>query len=465
MKKIIIFCLALLLSVGTPFFLLPHAASRGKEAVSVKETVLFGERAAAEGLTVERLFGYDEHLFWHTVYHAGEAASYETDFSFYASEHYESSPVGYQGFFIEEYIPIGADLDRPAEEQSGMAKVFKELYDKTPVGTTTEATVYLKDIYEYYPLEFRFSLPNISWSGINYEDLRVHFDKEEKYVIDTFRDFFKIPVPDTAGYQLNISRTGKNSVSSGASTVGDFYVPHTESVYTDNICFFSLTNRTNTDKRVDMSAIPGGYGIYAFRYSFSKEMTDTGIDADSLKMVYPLADDETVFALSMDEEQKTLFVFTDGDEASYLYVVDIATMRTRETHTLSGDTLLYTENCGDFFFLELDGNRVAVIAKNEDGSFRRAFTVSLTHADEKRFDSFRAKAFDGERLALVSELYRDESTYLPLCGFTVAVYDKTGLLFHAEYLTDIEPNLIDASRERNCLPAEARATVFWKKRE
>ena len=464
MKRIIVFCLALLLAVGTPFFLLPHAVCLEKERVGITETVLFGERSAADGLTVERLFGYDEHLFWHTVYRAGETASYETDYSFYPSEHYGDGVATYHGFSMDEYISIGADLNRPAEEQSGMARVFKELYDKTPVGTTTEESVYLKDVYEYYPLEFNISLPNVSFRGINYEDLRDPFDKNEKYVIDTFRDFFKIPVSDTAGYKLHISVSGKNNVSSGAVTFGDFYVPRCESAYTASTCFFSIPPVTNSGKKADLSLVPGGYGIYAFRYSFPKEPLETGVDADSLKMVYPLPDDETVFSLYVDEAEKTLFILTDGEKGARFYAVDIATMETLDTVTLAEERLVYTEACGDFFFLELQDNRAAVIEKKEDG-YRHAYTVSISHVGEKLFDSFCAKAFDGERLALVSELYREESTYLPLCGFTLAVYDKTGLLFHAEYLTDIEPNLLHAHREMNCLPAEARATAFWERKE
>ena len=463
MKKIVCICIALLLSIGVPFVWISGAVTQEKENVSVSERVLHGNRSAANDLKVERLFGYDEHLYWRLTYHAGDMASYETDFFFTATEDYESAERTYQGFFVEEYISIGAELDLPAEDQTGIAQKIKELYDKTPIGKENEQIILLKDVYDYYPLEFHFSLPKISWSGINYENLRAGLDDDEKYVIDTFSNFFKIPLSDTAGYRVNINVYGKNNVSIGSTTVGDFYTPKTESVYTDSVCFFSLSNRANSGKIIDFSSVQGGYGIYSFAYGYGTGLRKTGVDADSLQMVYPLNENETVLSLSLDEEQETLFIFTEDDRGFSLYAVNVATMQTEQTLRFEDEKPLYVENCGDFFFVELNYDRILVIERKDDG-LSCAFTVSLDHVNNKWFNSFCAKSFDGERLALVSELYEDESTYLPLCGFDLAVYDETGLIFHAEYLTDIEPNILHAHRDLNTLPAEAKASLFWEKK-
>ena len=37
---------------------------------------------------------------------------------------------------------------------------------------------------------------------------------------------------------------------------------NTESVVTDDACFFWFGNRTEQDQLVDTSRIPGGYGVY-----------------------------------------------------------------------------------------------------------------------------------------------------------------------------------------------------------
>ena len=461
MKKITVLCIALLLALGVPFGFLSGAVLQEKDRITVKEKVLFGERSAANGLTVERLFGYDEHLFWRMTYQAGEKASYDAEYSFTASEHTENNPYVHGGFWIDGHLSIGADLDRPAEEQKGLAKAVKELYDRTPIGSEGEQVIYLKDIYEYYPFEFCFDLPKITMSGMSYDSLRPGLDEDEKRVIKAFSEFFRFPVSDSAGFHVQIEVLGKKNVSIGATTVGEFYLPETESVYTDSTCYFAISNCMNSGNPADFSLIPGGYGIYAFGYGYGKELTATGVNADSLRMVYPLDESERVISLSLDEKEENLFVFTQNEEGFCFYAIELAAMRLTQKHRFEGERLLSVENCGDFFFLELDEMRVAVLTKEEGGAFRHALTVPLTHAKEKWFDAGCAKAFDGERLALVFELYEEESMYIPLCGFALAVYDETGLLFHAEYLSDLEPNLLDASRQKNCLPAEEHALIYW----
>lgn len=41
---------------------------------------------------------------------------------------------------------------------------------------------------------------------------------------------------------------------------------NTESVITDDTCFFWFGNRTDNDRLVDTSRIPGGYGVYMLPY-------------------------------------------------------------------------------------------------------------------------------------------------------------------------------------------------------
>ena len=52
------------------------------------------------------------------------------------------------------------------------------------------------------------------------------------------------------------------------------------------------------------------------------------------------------------------------------------------------------------------------------------------------YNSNSTKAYDGERLAMCWNRDIDEAPYSD-CGFYVAVYDKTGLLYFGDYLSGL----------------------------
>ena len=81
--------------------------------------------------------------------------------------------------------------------------------------------------------------------------------------------FFRIPVLQDEYVELGIDKNmdGTGSGRSISSVMeGDRFWMNVESVITDDTCFFWFGNRTDKDRLVDTSRIPGGYGVYMLPY-------------------------------------------------------------------------------------------------------------------------------------------------------------------------------------------------------
>lgn len=117
----------------------------------------------------------------------------------------EKSPK-YQGADISGNIEYGFSTDIPAEEQQGISRVLKEMYDSVGNNETTERTVKLTDYYEYYPLSVHFDLPGVWWSSYTYNDLEDYGYTAQKKVLDCFMEFFRIPVYEGDTVTLSVGK-------------------------------------------------------------------------------------------------------------------------------------------------------------------------------------------------------------------------------------------------------------------
>ena len=70
-------------------------------------------------------------------------------------------------------------------------------------------------------------------------------------------------------------------------------------------------------------------------------------------------------------------------------------------------------------------------------------------------------AFDGEKLVIVDRTGDEIYPSLELCGFTVAVYNRTGLVYYAEYESSLSVSRNASDYAFNCLPVQY--TVEWIK--
>ena len=91
-----------------------------------------------------------------------------------------------------------------------------------------------------------------------------------------------------------------------------------------------------------------------------------------------------------------------------------------------------------------------------------AFTVSrMKEVNDSNYQKGVATtmAFDGEKLVMVDRTAEKTYGTLELCGFTIAIYNSTGLVYYGEYESSLSATANPHDYAFNCLPI--KYTVSW----
>lgn len=476
MKKIIALVLLLsLLSIGS-FCAVGSIVGEEKENVTIRENVIYGDLAYADGLSVLTKAHYDDHLFWNTTYTIGEHPTTQNEYTFHYAEHYTSGERVHRALMLDADFQYGVDTRVSAEERVGLQKAYRELYDELAPGEQGKKTIRLQDYYTYYPIRVDIDLPGVLWNGNHYDRILDEDYVNERRVWDRFNEFFRIPIPeDLPSFEISVSRhLNDSSAGAGSSGHGQGYYFNVRSTHTDNRVFFSIGNKYELNdeketKYVDTSLIPGGYGLYSFTFRNVRNASntsgntttfhpgyETGVEADTLAMVFPLEQYAEVIYLTMSQDQSKLLMFTKEYDITYLTVIDVADMKQLQKIRIT-DAEHFTFFDYDDFIVLNGWDDIAVIERHPDGLYSLAFHVPrMKEVNDSNFQKgvATAMAFDGEKLAIVDRTGDAVYPSLELCGFTVAIYDQSGLLCYAEYESSLSATTDASNYSFHCLPLE-----------
>lgn len=454
-KQIALLILLLTLSV-TALCMIGASVSRESDRVTITEQALYGDPAVAEDATLTLDAHLNEHQRWTTIYTPGGES--RTEYLFSAKEMIFERDFSAVGIQLYDDIRFGYDLSISLEETTGIQRAYRELYDATAPGTKGTKTVRLQDYYEYYPIRVDIGLPGTLWRGVHYDQLAEEDFKNERAVWNAFREFFKIPIPkQLASFEISLTKSESGSetgIGHGFAEDGLHYSLYAESAYTSDRCFFTINNWIGEDY-VDTSLIPGGYGIYSFSYTNvrNKENTRgnatvfhpgylTGVDADSLAMVYPLPQDVHVYAMHISPDESRLLLLTeDRTGANHLVILDIATMTELQKFHVSDRQYVVLNHLDDFLLLFHD--RHISVYTLDKGTYSFVFTVDQPGVVNENFSDinpYAAMDFDGERLILADLLPESQYRNLQTCNLCLAVCDSTGLLYYGEYRNSLSTN-------------------------
>jgi len=460
MKRMIVAVLCMLLFTFGAFGGAANALSENGDDLHYTEKTLYGSVSEAEGLCMESIYHYDSRLFWNSRFGFGENFGYSTDLSFYTFGKKPVSVRNYVGITADTHVEYGCNFDIPASEQEGLARAYKELYDICENGKRVSKTVYLKDYYEYYPLLIRIDLPGVVWHESGY--LSLSKDGYEQQVSDRFSEFFRIKVLEDDMRKIDIEKGPSGGMSIGSSHDGNTFGFYTESAYTDTTCFFYMNNRTSEDDIISYELVPGGYGIYSFGFK-PNTVGGAGVDADSLKNVYPLEEEVRVYDMAVSGDNKELILWTEENGTVFFNVINIADMELIQRIELfeGGYTSLYKKD--GYYVMYASGN-IVLVERCENGKYRLAISVPMAskiNADYAPFYGKCAMAYNGEKLAVSSSLYNNEQGRIELCGFWIAVYSAEGLVYYGEYGSGLSANP-SPNTSFNCRPLGADSKkLYW----
>lgn len=434
--------------------------------VVLTEEILRGDAAAAEGLEITLDTSLKHQLFWNTVLRTGTAPESSTDYEFTVKKTYSQNDVVNGSFELYSDFSFEFMFADEVEGKSGLESVCNELYalSEASGGLEYSKEVYVKDYYDYYPIQLFFTSPysNKIW---NY-----YYDTDDAdYKI--IQDFFRIPVLEDEQVSVSVSASG-SSASYGLGSVddGDSFNLYSYSAVTEKACYFTFDPHSSQGKTVDLSLIPGGYGIYRIGYDLellSADGRSIPFDASSLEMVYPLDTSVDVFDMRIDIENEKLLLFTMENERFILTVIELDTMETLQKveccdslcsscyiYYYADDYLVFrqTRQSGDGTYEAY----ISLIAKTDDGSYELRFNIPME--SENELGNYRTSEveadYDGERLALVYPSYQN-------CEFLIAVYDADGLGYLGRWLSSLDTDFYDTYSYNDYCQID-EISVFWK---
>lgn len=437
---------------------------QGKDRVLVTETALEGDPKAAEGLTVTTRLEYENCLFWQTDYRMGQVPSYDTEFTFLQLEADYSYWTEFSGLQIYDAINSSGwgslmdDLER--ENPMGMEKAFLELYELAKLeepGEEVKKQIYVKDYYDYYPVDFTWDFPTVRKDNGSYMLLTPREDTQAyKEAAAVYGEFFRIPVLEKEALELHMVLRGdgyqiSNYGHSGAYSedpekFDSFYFYTTAQVLTDSACYFTIENRSNGGAYMDTSLIPGGFGIYCQPYTVGEDGKSI-IDPKTLYTAYTLEETVSVYDMQLSPDGKDILLFTAEDGQLWLTVIDTATMENRQRIMLceeNGYQLYATKD--HFMVVTVGWNRMIVLERQADGTYTVPFTVEMPEGYQLYGSGYAGNpdfCFDGERLAVADHLMEmdEDSGYWhgTKLDHYVAVFTAQGLQYYGEFTNSFSP--------------------------
>lgn len=426
-KTIALVLLCALLSVGV----LSSAAAvldPRKEAVTVQQTTLFGDPAAADGLQIENNLRYEDHAFWNVLFNANETQTNST-FTFSHDDVSDRLKLEYKHYGGITIDMFGGDHDNNFHEK---ATIYNELAKEAEDGIEISRIVCPADYYDVYPIIFEIDYPDYpSYTRWQRKDPTC------QAVQDAIRAAFPIPVDPYDLIEVHLEKHDNgNVVSWGGSSYGSFPDLQDSSYCNEDGIYFTFSEQENGDIDLDFTRFPQGYGVYFLPITPASEEGDHSVARfDELRNIYPL-DEKQIECAEVFGLNDRLFVITLEEDEYWATVLDMNTYEVLQRFIVcdnpEGWRIGYIRGEDDHFIISFYGDTFALIAEDGNGGYESALYAELP--DEMYnyctfMNTRTSSTWDGERLAIAEDT--DESELY------VAVYDKTGLLYTGLYETSL----------------------------
>ena len=382
MKKSLILIIYLVaLSVGI-FSYAQGWVSQGREAITVEETVLYGDRSAAEGITVMNRTHCGFHMFWNTSYTVGEALAVKTEYEFHQNQLYEAAErrSDVQVYSNINYAMSGSvDLtDLGANDM--LIEAARDVATRTSDGETHEEEVFLKDYYQFYPIVL---------------DLYLQEEEENRYFEKHYiSDYLKIPIPEDQKLRVSVTKDtyGRVNYVEQSTTKGDVKINAGSVVVSGVGAYFSLSAFHESGEQIELPK--GTLGIHFLPFATKEGVIVPAYE--KIHRVYEL-EDETIQVLRLlkDPKEARLLLFTKESGSVMLSVIDMDTMKLDqkiEVVKAAGKPEVAEE--------AVNGNE-AEKAEETKGEQEGNEAVELELSELKVYDSFLVPIFNGYHFVLI----------------------------------------------------------------
>ena len=426
MKKRLIFYVVLVLIA---VMALSGAALAGfliQDDITIEAHTLSGDVSAAKGLELTVYAQRNSYLTWDTTFPATAAFQAVTDFTYHPNG-VSFSQDAYLHFSTASLNgATSTTLENLMEERNRwsdfLIEPIRELARELAPGEEKTEAVTVADYWEIYPLSLYLSIPNVTY-----------YDEGETSFLT---DYFHIPVPAelTVDITVSLDEDGECVQATINPTGEESYGFCSAELVTEQGIYLGLYS-CEPGETVDFSHIQGGYGIY--RIPLPQE-DDYALPVEDIENILPLsAEDVEAVSLLESPWDGIIEVFTVEQGTLRLRLLEEETCTVIEDYWLDADKLpevVQTEDVLVLLFWEEDTQRFLAYAR-EDGQYRLWLDTELPL--EAYYLSSLNAAFDGSRLALVYPWGEYASV-----GTGLLIYDQSGLLYHGQYISSADSNLL-----------------------
>ena len=412
-----------------------------EDKVEIRETVLAGDRSAAQGLEIAcSVYDDSHHLRWDATLTLGGDIAPETEFQFFTGRHYWEIPPEYTAQLYPAPLNFSmsgrvAEDDQRDAEYEYMVRPAMDAASRTAPGEKRTETLRLADYYDCYPLALEAWTPegpiySTSWRGSGRT-----LDREEWQRVN---DYFRMPVPPEATVTVTAERNEAGElveISCEETEAAEQFAPMSFlGVASGEALYLPVIPSQEAPDQV-------AAGIHMVPL-LEKEDRLTP-DLDHIRLLYPLAlaaaDDLINFTWNQDgsllmlytrEAGRLVLTTVDphtGETVQRLELMDLGPEEWVDHMDQSALYMVYGNSEDDFVLLREEAGVLSQVLSGKLG---------LSWPMTEMFSSWSRLAWDGERLALAGfiqgRMDQESGTRQPM-GFGAAVWTGEGLQFAGFY--------------------------------
>lgn len=316
MKKAL--CLAVILLLAGPVAFAAAAlwVNGQKNDVVVTEITVYGNPEEAAGAQVRMTSQWQGYLIWDTAYTVGSGAA-ESSFRFSSMGETRRNPVTETaGISLDAGANWGMvqtnSSSRNEFDPDGypLSRALRSVMERTAPGERRTETVYLKDFYDYYPLDIYFSN----------QSRDIYYSESDDY---SLTELLQIPVGE-ATVQITMEKNQDGKVVDVQCNSQDEPMLANCAAFGREGCYHAFYV---DDWRNGEVGDPGAnYGIYYYPYvenEYGQNGAKLTIDPGLARLVYSLQPGIYTVEMALNEALGELYLVTREEKEFYLSVYDI----------------------------------------------------------------------------------------------------------------------------------------------
>lgn len=400
--------------------------------VTMKETILAGDKKAAEGVVVTTNCHYEETpLFWETTCTVGKENKVETQIAYDRERKDEwifedEAMLNLGGQDQLNWYYIGVEGNETPEDNGYPMEAFEDVITETKPGSSHEGTIKMYDWVSYRSVSM-----NVSFYGDNgYTEVSVDGKDDGSY--------FRFPMTEYSETKVRVEMSDSGQVTSLSMEPQHHYSLDEKTMITEDLTTvytavgdMILVECSAGGMQLDVRSVPleeGICGVHRFDVSFREDEHGHRfgtVDMKNGQLVYPLEQGTSIEKIWISADESQLLLLTHEEEGIWFTALNSKTYEEEQrmrlyTYDANACDDVIVRDGADYIVAFFDDSNIAFLEKGKkewslvgvdklyrgDGHNYSFWNV----VDDENLTLFGV-AFDGERFAVVNKKTASAGSY------------------------------------------------------